>query len=103
MKNKQHEFILKAFCESKIPEVIKTNAPDLIGIDSFLGGYCYQLLSNKKIVYPKILNISTQDKRKISELIDNSEGKEKQDLVIYYRLIILVELVINEYSNTEEC
>lgn len=99
MRNKQHEYILRAFSESKIPEVIKSNAPELISIDSVLGGYCSQLLSNKRLNVLTDLFISDEDKKKISDLINKSKGKLKQELIIYYRLAILAETIINEYKD----
>ena len=41
MKNKQHEYILKAFLESRIPAIMRRNAPELMGIDSIIGGILY--------------------------------------------------------------
>ena len=40
MKNKQHEYILKAFINSRIPMAIRRNSPELIAIDSTARGYC---------------------------------------------------------------
>ena len=37
MKNKQHEYILKAFINSRIPMAIRRYSPELIAIDSFVG------------------------------------------------------------------
>ncbi len=36
MKNKQHEYILKAFLESSIPPVIRRRAPELMTIDPII-------------------------------------------------------------------
>lgn len=47
MKDKQHELIIKAFIQAKIPEAIRRYAPDLINLDSVIGGYCTQLLKSK--------------------------------------------------------
>ena len=38
MKSKQHEYILKAFLNSSIPAVIRRNSPELMVIDSVIGG-----------------------------------------------------------------
>ncbi len=43
MKEKQHKLIIKAFLASKIPQVIRQRAPELIAVDSMIGGYCNQL------------------------------------------------------------
>lgn len=53
MQNKQHEFVLKAFVESKIPYEIKKNAPELIALDSIIGGYCTQIIKNYNHKYAK--------------------------------------------------
>lgn len=49
MKNKQHKYILKAFLESRIPAKIRLNAPELMAIDSIIGGCCTQLLKQSEI------------------------------------------------------
>lgn len=38
MKNKQHEYILKAFINSRIPMAIRRYSLELIAIDSVVGG-----------------------------------------------------------------
>ena len=48
MKNKQHEYIFKAFLSSKIPAAVHEHAPNLIAVDSAIGGYCTQLLRHEK-------------------------------------------------------
>lgn len=99
MQNKQHEYVLKAFIESKIPCEIKNNAPELIAIDSIIGGYCTQIIKN-----PSTLNIlkkpilSAEEKKAFSSLINNSSGNNKEELVFYYRLAILAESIILQYS-----
>jgi len=99
MKNKQHEFIMKAFVESKIPELLKSDAPELIMVDSILGGYCTQILGNGRpsLISKKI--ISNEFKKVVNELLNKSEGASKQELIIYYRLAILAETIVCEYCN----
>ena len=48
MKNKQHEHILKAFLASKIPAAVYEHAPELVAVDSVIGGYCTRLLRRNK-------------------------------------------------------
>ena len=48
MKSKQHEYILKAFLNSNIPTVIRRNSPELMVIDSVIGGYCSKLIKQAK-------------------------------------------------------
>lgn len=99
MKNKQHEFILKAFLESKIPEAIRQYAPQLLDIDSVIGGYCTQLLKAKdgiKILSDEI--ISANEKKLFSQIINDSTGALKDELVVYYRLAILTESILYQYK-----
>ena len=70
MKSKQHEYILKAFLNSSIPAVIRRSSPELMVIDSVIGGYCSNC---------------------------SSTGMEKDELVLYYRLAILVESILIQY------
>lgn len=99
MKNKQHEYILKAFLASNIPAVIRRSAPKLMVIDSVLGGYCTQLIDHaRSIELPASEIISKAEKAAFSELIDRSTGAEKDELVVYYRLAILVGSVLIRYA-----
>lgn len=98
MKDKQHYYILKAFLKSKIPYEIKNKAPNLIIMDSILGGYCIQIIKKQSVI--KLLNnpiISNEEKNVFSSLINSASGKNKEELVIYYRLAILVESIILQY------
>lgn len=98
MKNKQHRYILKAFLESNIPTVIRRSSPELLFVDSIIGGYCTQLLGRaKSIDIPSSEIISKTDKLTFSEMINDSTGTEKDELVIYYRLAILAESVLIQY------
>ena len=38
MKNKQHEYILRAFLDASIPTVIRRSSPQLMVTDSVIGG-----------------------------------------------------------------
>lgn len=78
MKNKQHEFILKAFIKSKTPEAIRQYAPQLLEIYFAISGYCIQLLKSKGGIY--ILSdeiISVNDKKLFSQIINKSNGNLK--------------------------
>lgn len=98
MKNKQHEYILKAFLESSIPTVIRRDFPELIAIDSIIGGYCTQLLKRARFVeLPPSDIISKAEKSTFALLINQSTGMEKDELVVYYRLTILVESILIQY------
>ena len=98
MKNKQHEYILKAFINSRIPMAIRRYSPELIAIDSVVGGYCSQLIHGAKFIeLPSSEIISKTEKAVFSELINQSTGMEKDELVVYYRLAILVESILIQY------
>lgn len=98
MKNKQHEYILKAFLESNIPTALRRNFPDLMAIDSIIAGYCTQLIKRAKLIdIPAGEIISKNEKNIFSELINLSTGIEKDELVVYYRLAILVESILIQY------
>ena len=78
MKNKQHEYILKAFINSRIPMAIRRYSPELIAIDSVVGGYCSQLIHRAKFIeLPSSEIISKTEKAVFSELINQSTGMEK--------------------------
>lgn len=98
MKNKQHDYILKAFLKSSIPAVVRRNSPELMTIDSIIGGYCIQLVKGAKLVELPSGEVISKDKKAVfSELINLSEGIEKDELVVYYRLAVLVESVLVQY------
>lgn len=98
MKNKQHEYILKAFLKSSIPTVMRRSSPELMAIDSIIGGYCTQLVKRAKFIeLPTREIISKTEKSVFSELINQSTGMEKDELVVYYRLAILVESILIQY------
>ena len=98
MKNKQHEYILKAFLESNIPTIMRRSSPELMALDSIIGGYCTQLVKRAKFVELQSSEIiSKREKATFSELINQSRGMEKDELVIYYRLAILVESILIQY------
>ena len=97
MKNKHHEYILKAFLKSRIPTVMHS-FPELMILDSIIGGYCTQLVNRAKFVeLPSSKIISKTEKAAFSELINQSTGMEKDELVVYYRLLILVESILIQY------
>ena len=98
MKNKQHEYILKAFLESSIPAAMRRSFPELMAVDSIIGGYCTQLLRRaKSIEIPSTEIISEIEKKHFSELINQSKEMEKDELVVYYRLVLLVESILIQY------
>lgn len=98
MRNKQHEYILKAFIESNIPIIIRRDSPNLMAIDAVIGGYCTQLIKRARAIELSSNHIiSETDKAAFGELINHSKGVEKNELLIYYRLVILAEAILIQY------
>ncbi len=101
MKNKQHKYILKAFLESKIPTAIRQYEPHLVSVDSVIAGYCEELLKAKGTIKIEIIGdslITNEESNTISNLINICSGTQKEELIIYYRLIKLTETVIYSYA-----
>lgn len=99
MKEKQHQIILKAFMQAKTPEAIRQYAPNLMNVDSVIGGYCTQLLKSKgKIELISNEIITKDDINLFSQLINDTSGEKKEELIIYYRLLRLTEAIIHYYS-----
>lgn len=98
MRNKQHKHILKAFLNTKVPTIIKQNSPDLVLLDTVIGGYCIQLLKKEKIDFISNEIITTEEDNIFLKLINNSLETEKEEIEIYYQLIKLVELILLKYK-----
>ena len=65
---------------------------------SIIGGYCAQLINRAKFIDLQSGElISKTEKAVFSKLINQSTGMEKDELVVYYRLAILVEAVLVQY------
>ena len=71
---------------------IRRYSPELIAIDSVVWGYCSQLIHRAKFI-----ELPSSEKAVFSELINQSTGMEKDELVVYYRLAILVESILIQY------
>ena len=99
MKNKQHEHILKAFLASKIPAAVSEHAPELVAVDSVIGGSCTRLLGRNKALECSPEGLITKEERAaFAELINRAPDTEKDEIVIYYRLAVLAEAVVLRYS-----
>ena len=98
MKDKRHKNILKAFLNSKIPEVIANSSDSICQYIANTQKYSKILLKGKTISDLQSEQLLTKDKKEFfSEHIRNSSGEEKMELVIYYRLLILVDSIITFY------
>lgn len=97
MKNKQHEYILKAFINSRIPMAIRRYSPELIAIDSVVGGYCSQLIHRAKFIELPSSEIISKTEKLFFRIDKSINRNGKDELVVYYRLAILVESILIQY------
>lgn len=80
MKNKQHEHILKAFLASKIPAAVYEHAPELVAVDSVIGGYCTRLLRRNKALKCSPESLITKEERAaFAKLINRAGYGERRD------------------------
>ena len=99
MKNKQHKYIIKAFLETRIPSVISQNCCELMLIDSIIGGYCVKLMQGAATIELSTEIISQSQKKAFSSIINKLSGQIKDEVVLYYRLLIIVEAILLQYAN----
>ena len=103
MKNKQHKYIFKALVNCRIPSLFREYASDLICIDSIIGGHSSELLSGYRTInFPQHQMVTKEAKRRISEIINNSKGEKREELLLYYRLVILAEAMLLYYREDTE-
>lgn len=95
-----HELILNSFTKLAIPRVILDSYPSLVILDSVIGGYCSSLLKSRGriVIHLHTPVISKQEKELFSEIIKELNHEQKNEVVFYYRLLILVEAIILKYS-----
>lgn len=100
MISRSNRYILKAFLHSKMPRIAKP-FPELILLDSFIAGYCDQAIKTGRVKLIANEDIVSKEEKKIfSHLINISEGDERKELIIYYKLLTLTEAIINQYKST---
>ena len=100
LKDKSHKLILQAFLDIKFPSALKecNHFNEFILLDSFVAGYCEQLLHSKdRVIKLKPPLISKEKKSMFSDIINKQYGEYKDEIVIYYKLLTLVEIVLNHY------
>jgi len=71
---------------------------DLKNVNVYATKYTMQILKKGKFINPPKEFISDNEKKYLSDLINNVSIEEKDDLIIYYHLILLVELVLKQYK-----
>ena len=75
------------------------HAPELVVVDSVIGGYCTRLLRRNKALKCSPESLITKEERAaFAELINRAPDTEKDEIVIYYRLAVLAEAVVLRYS-----
>ena len=72
MKRKHHEYIIKAFINTPLPLELRQKAPELLIVDTTMGGCCSQVLKKETLDFNSTEIVSKKEKEKISQLINNS-------------------------------
>lgn len=105
LKDKAHKLILQAFLNIKFPSFLKecNHFNDFILLDSFVAGYCERLLHSKdQSIKFKPPLISKENKNMFSNIINKQHGEYKGEIVLYYKLLTLVEIILNHYNRTSK-
>lgn len=101
LNNKTDKLVLKAFLELPVPEALRReNAALAARCGDELRSVANRLLVGRsqtiELLTPQL--ISREDKAALNDAITRlPEGEDKRALVFFYRLAILVELVIQKY------
>lgn len=101
LNNKADKLVLKAFLELPVPEALRREDAALaVRCGDELRSVANRLLVGRsgtiEIRMPQL--ISKEDKAALNGAITRlPDGEEKRELVFFYRLAILVELVILKY------
>lgn len=97
--NRYHEYVLRAFLEANIPETVKKKAPSLMIADSVIGSCCAQLIRrNQYLKLPSNRIFTGDDRERLMQLISSANEYEKNELMNYYRLVMLTASVLDEYA-----
>lgn len=100
LKNRVDKLVLKAFLELELPQRLRQEAPELAQKGEELRSLANRLLMGRnesiEILTPCVL--SKEDKTGFNAVIGRMpESDEKRDLVFYYRLAVLVEMLLLKY------
>lgn len=76
---------------------IRRNSPELIAIDSVVGGYCSQLIHRAKFIELPSSEIISKTEKLLFRIDKSINRNGKDELVVYYRLAILVESILIQY------
>ena len=101
LSNKVDKLVLKAFLENKVPEALRREDAELavrIGDDMLSMANRLLMGRSETIEILKLPLISKEDKTLINAIISRlTDEKAKQEVVFFYRLVILVETILYKY------
>lgn len=102
MKNKQHEYILKAYTNSRFPRMVYEELPNMMLVFEEIDSYAIDILKNKRVKKPAYDILSKEAKVVISEYINNPnfDIDYRNEMIIFYRIAILAIEVLNFYYVT---
>lgn len=99
MRDKHHEYILRAFLAVKIPDTIRRNAAAILVTDSLISDFCNRLLLNERRFHmPDITREYAKDRDMLIELMGKVDDYEREELMDYYRLLMLTISVLKKYG-----
>ena len=102
LNNRADKLLLKAFLELPVPDALRRADADLAqrcgdGLRSLANRLLVGRSGQIEILTPAV--ISREDKAALNGIVTRlPDGGEKQDLVFFYRLAVLVEMVILKYK-----
>ena len=101
LSNKVDKLVLKAFLENKVPEALRREDAELavrIGDDMLSMANRLLMGRSETIEILKLPLISKEDKTLVNAIISRlTDEKAKQEVVFFYRLVILVETILYKY------
>lgn len=92
MKNKQYEYILKAYTCSGFPRLLYEELSDMMLAFEMIDSMALDVLKGKTINRPNEALLLKEEKDKISSTISNLniDSQKREELMFFYRLTILV-------------
>lgn len=99
MKNKQHEYILKAYISAKIPRMVYEDLSDMMLTFELIGILSSDILKGKKIAELNEELLTKEEKNRISLCLSNSyiDLNKRNEMIFFYRLTLLVINIIENY------
>lgn len=98
MLNKQHEYILKAFLESRIPDAVRMHAPSVLVTDSVLEDCCRRLIRlERRFNVPDLSRVIGKDRDVLIGIASRADEYERDELMNYYRILMLTVSVLEQY------